>query len=462
MTIFLTVCKIKRSYVSDAEKKLRFGIGYLRTSWNKVKRRRAFEEWKYQYSISKKGALAAKRRNAMLLMRSFHRFRIFAQIERDTRRNERRASMQLKAIGTFMNEVDSDLKRIAQEKECAKKQSTLMAKRERARRYEEARRIRGKVQSEIDKKILSRQREERRDRVKREKNMIEKNIRMNWLWKKAQVESDCLASRKKRMNSSEYKNQRLKQENEIRKILSISYEWALNNEKEKALASPSVISYGLLDGKLAAHGVVPDEFFDILRNDVASVTADNFRSALMSCEIQDESCNDLFTDIVDLKKNGSITLEDLFALRRLANNYIGEEGTSWKMYESPNHGQLLFHNASSNEKIMEDCLNKKVIRRIVRENIEAREMLRARRKCYFEKKEARKLMMEDYASTSIQSMYHQWKARRELRSQLWVLERMRLLQSRKDRSQAASVIQNALRKYWGCSRKFGHGKFINK
>mmetsp|Transcript_2960 Transcript_2960/g.5338 ORF Transcript_2960/g.5338 Transcript_2960/m.5338 type:complete len:125 (+) Transcript_2960:6-380(+) len=124
------------------------------------------------------------------------------------------------------------------------------------------------------------------------------------------------------------------------------------------------------------------------------------------------------------------------------------------MYEIPDHEQLLFHNVSSNEKIMEDCLNKKEIRRIARENIEACEMLRARRKCYFEKKEAHKLMMEEYASMSIQSMYHQWKARRKLRSQMRELERMRLLQSRKDQSKAASVIQSALRNYWGYSRKF--------
>ncbi|KAL7462997.1 hypothetical protein ACHAXS_003372 [Conticribra weissflogii] len=438
---FITICKIRRSCISDAEKKRRFGIGYLRTCWNKAMRRKAFEEWKYQYTISKKGSLAKKWRNAKILTRSFLNFRIFARKGKTTRTNDRRACIQLKALGTFLNEIDSDLKRIAHEKECAERQRTLMAKKERARRYEEARLRRGK-------------REERRARVKHEKILIEDKIRTKWLRKKAQAESDCLNSRKTRMNSSEYNTHIAKKENEIRRFLSLINDSSVNEDQEKALVSPGVISYSLLDGKFAVLGVVPDEIFDFLRKDVVLVTAERFKSALVSCEVHDESCNDLFADITGSKKNGYITIEDLYELRRQANSYIGEEGTLWKMYESPVHQQLVFHNVSSNEKIADDHLNKKQIRRIVRENIEACEILRARRKCYFEKKEAHKLMMEDYASTSIQSMYHQWKGRRTLKSQKWVLERLNLFQCRKDQAHAASVIQRALRKHWGDSKKF--------
>lgn len=52
--------KIKRSYVSDAEKEIRTGMGYLRFALGKKMLREGFAIWKSEYIMGNKEALAMR------------------------------------------------------------------------------------------------------------------------------------------------------------------------------------------------------------------------------------------------------------------------------------------------------------------------------------------------------------------------------------------------------------------
>ena len=94
----------------------------------------------------------------------------------------------------------------------------------------------------------------------------------------------------------------------------------------------------------------------------------------------------------EMSKDNSIEIRELQGLRFLADKYVGNEGTRWKLSMSLIHQQQQLHNVFTNEKIIEKDIGKKHIRIMVSENMQDIEMLKARR-IYFEaRRDAHKKM----------------------------------------------------------------------
>ena len=362
--------------------------------------------------------------------------------------SKRQASIHQKSLRLFLKDVCSGFKGTATKDAIDQGKApvhSLVVKQQIVQRKDNARKRKNQIRQEIDGDILLQQRNQRRERVKNEQELMEISFRSKWLAKKLEAESSCVERTKMWMNSTEFKNQSVKNEKEISRTS------AMNPEKEKAITSRSVIGYCILDGKMACAGTVPDELFCELKKCNGAITVDLFHAALISCGVHLDvpQISELFHDITLFApistKPAHITVQDLYGLRRLSNQYIGEEGSLWKIYQSPIHGQLLFHNISTEKKVLEEDIKKKLIMQIVRENMQSCELLKVRRSVSKAKDNAHELMIHNYAAKSIQYMYHRWKGKACIKNQIWVLERMNLFQTRSRRTNAAIMIQQAFR-----------------
>lgn len=329
---------------------------------------------------------------------------------------------------------------------------SLLAKQERAKQLEEARKRQVQLKKELDANIMIEQREKRRERVASDRRQREELFQKEWDAKKVEAESACLKRTKTWMGSSEFKNQSQKKQKEMQRHLSIKSSSTSNTDRENAITSSAVIGYSILDAKMAhVAGVAPDELFYRLGKIPSPINAIPFQSALVSCGLVlgASEFEEVFNSISQYRQTDpteqTVDLACLHELRRSASTYIGEEGTRWKMYVHPIHQNQILHNVASGKMIFEKDIKKKLIRQAVNENMQDHELLKARRKHFEARQHAHKRMVEDHAARSIQGLYHLWKGRQTVKKQLWIVERRKLLRLRAKQAGAAALIQAKFR-----------------
>lgn len=419
--------KIKRCYASDSDKTVGAGAGHLRVWLKRTSLRGAFMIW-LQFSVMHRNFEAAQRFHETVLRRRVVRlFKSYAMNEIEHRNAVRIATYQQSIALPHIVDDDSAL---TSRTESSIAGTKLLSKREKERRHEEAKQRQRQIQTELDSNILLHQRDQRRQRVAELRMQRELGFQAIWDASKKEAEAACDERNMTWVLSTEFKNQSQKMQKEMQRLLSIKFASTTDTDREKAMASRAVTSYSILDAKLAhVAGALLDDLFIRLGPTTSPIKSDSFQSALVTCglNLDRTEYEELFRSMAE---SGSIEKQNLMELRHLAEKYVGHEGTRWKMYVCPVMKTMVIHNVVTDTKIFEEDINKKHIRKMVIDNMQDIEIVKVRRKHAEARRKAHTDMVEHNAAKSIQSLFHQSKAGKSMKNQLWIIDR-RKLQSKK-------------------------------
>jgi hypothetical protein len=432
--------KIKRCFASDTDKNVCAGMGHLRMWMKRASLRIAFVNW-LQFNAMHRNLEVAQRFHERTLRRCIVRHLKSHALNESQLRTDAQIETSQLALTQIM---DDDVAKTSRT-DPGIAIITSAPKRDKARRQNEARQRQRHIQKELDAHILLQQRDERRKRVAQLCTQREKSFHSLWDANKKAAETACIESTKTWMRSSDFKNQSQKMQKELHRLLSIKFASASDTTREKAISSRAVISYGILDAKLAHVAGVPlDDVFLRLEPTPAPISSASFQAAIVSCgpNLSITEVNELFHAMAE---DGTITLPILRGLRQLAEKFIGQEGTRWKMYVCPIVKTVVLHNVATDTKIFEKEVSDRHIRHMVNDNMQDLEMLKVRRKHSEARRKAYSDMLEHHAAKSIQSLFHRSKAMRSMKEQRWIVEKRKLQQLRTDQTVAAQKIQKQYR-----------------
>ena len=223
-----------------------------------------------------------------------------------------------------------------------------------------------------------------------------------------------------------------------KKILSDT----IDTDTERYLTSDDVISYSILDGLMINSNVDPELFFKSLPDPFDIVA---FEKALDSVNGITFDVKRMFERIAG--KSKLMSIGRMRELQCLSFQYIGEQGSLWKIYVCS--GRMQLHNIPSGQTITN--IRNKHIRQVIKENLLSCEMFKARRTLCEMKQQAFQSMWEQYSAKTIQYMFRHWKERQQVKRKLWIVDRLRLKNKRKE-TNAALVIQDAFRRRMLCAR----------
>jgi len=404
----------------DIDKEVRAASGHLRIFAKKLNRRVAYSTW-LSFALMERRCEDAKHWHERKKVKlSFKALLRHSNLEIQQRKYIREASIiQQRALQQLQQQS------LEHERNCNRKRPKWTSKQAS---------INGQAKSQTRKLnqndigILAIQRELRRKRVEHTKREMEKALNSKWLAKQSEFE----ASGKRRIEAwtttADYKLVFQDQEKKYKRILSD----AIDEDTENALTSDEVISYSILDGLMADALVDPEFLFKSL--------PDPFDMVALEMALKEVNCNTtlverLFDGIAGQSK--AMTKERLRELQRLSHQYVGAEGSLWKIYVCSVSRRIQLHNISSGQTIT--AIKTKHIRQVVRENLISCEMLKVRRTFLEMKQQAHRSMLEQHAVRTIQFMFRQWKGRQSRKRNMWTVDRLRLKNEEKE-AKAAQVV----------------------
>lgn len=295
--------KIKRCFASDTDKNVCAGMGHLRMWMKRASLRNAFLNWLQFNAIHRNLEVAQRFHEQTLRRRIVRQLKSHAQHESQLRNDAHTAASQL-----AMTQIMDDDSAMTVRTDPSIAVTTLAPKRDNARQIDEARQRQRQIQKELDAHILLQQRDERRKRVAQLRAQREKSFQSLWDANKKAAETACIESNKTWMRSSDFKNQSQKMQKELHRRLSIKFASTSDGAREKAITSRAVISYGILDAKLAHNaGVPPDDVFLRLETMPFPISLASFQAAIISCgpNLNSTEVKELFHAMAE---NGTITL----------------------------------------------------------------------------------------------------------------------------------------------------------
>eukprot|EP00804_Cyclotella_cryptica_P007619 CCRYP_015221-RA/>CCRYP_015221-RA protein AED:0.02 eAED:0.02 QI:1662/1/1/1/1/0.66/3/96/695 len=414
--------KIKRCFVTDAEKRIRCGMGYVRCYIASALMRDAIATWLEFVQCNRKEEMAVSWNENNVLRRAFLLYREFSNQEINERNSERQASIQMELIQEFVHDIHTKSPMNKSNQFIDHQAAILNNVKKQVDQYTDAQRRKNAIQRQIDADIISHQRIQQRERAERDIRKLEYFFGVEWALK----QSEALSAGEKVINtwmkSAEFADLCLKKEKEVKRVISMDS--MVGTELDHSVCSRSVISYSILDGHLACASICGDEFFHCLPT--IATGFDPFQKALDSCNVvlDTDHALDIFNDFhleLPAKSDESlrtkeVAIKDLSEYRRLSDKYVAPEGSFWKMYVCPFKQELVFHNISTNEKIFESNLRKKDVKRIVKENFRSSEIMKVSKDLFHQRCKAHQLMIKQYRAKQIQSMYRQVRGKRRIKN----------------------------------------------
>ena len=421
--------RVQRICVSeDIDKEVRSASGHLRGFAKKLNRRVAYATW-ISFTLIERRCEDAKHWHERKIVRfAFHAIHKYSSIQIQLRKRTREASkiqqrkMQLLHQQSLQREKEKSIKR-SKSKWTSAFVSTSSQDKSQTRQL-----------SQDDIKILNSQREARRKRVEQTKRDMEKAMNSKWFLKQSEFEASLMRQIEAWKLSAEYKRLFEDQETKYKILLSD----AIDKDTERYLTSDDVISYSILDGLMANANVDPEFFFNSLPDPFDIVA---FEKALDGVNFITFDVERIFDRIVG--KSKLMSKGRMRELQRLSHQYIGEDGSLWKIYIHVFSGRIQFHNISTDRTIT--TIRKKDIRQIIKENLLSCQMLKARRTFSEIKQQAYRSMWEQHSAKTIQFMFRRCKGRQQVKRKLWIVDIVRL-KTKKKETNAAQVIQHAFRR----------------
>ena len=455
--------KIKRCYTSEVEKNISAGLGHVRLLLTSLVIRKAFEQWKTISSYENRLTEAQRWHNKRVQRIVIRHLYLFTMSAIKARKASRMASIQQE----YVIQQIHDNRSAGLINSNPELPESMMIKKEKMKQREEARQRQATLQKAIDANILQNQRAQRTQRETARRTHREEEFNLVWSRKKVDAENACKERMKGWVLTTDFREQSLKRQKEMQRCFTITHASTLDTAREEAIASRSVISASIFDAKLAQVGICWDEIEERLEKISSPISAIQFQSLLVSCGIplSGSELEELFRSFVEYhdpakSKDTSIELGKLKELLRLADLYVGKEGTRWKMYVNPIHRQLQLHNVFTGEKFIEKDIKKIDIRqlkslirgvrsplleRCVSDNMQDKEMYQVRRAHYKERRSAHKIMIEHHAANCIQTLYCRYREKQMMKKQLWMLDRRNLFQRRAKVAAAVLKLQRRFR-----------------
>lgn len=420
---WLRAKKIKRCFVSDEQKQIISGFGFVRRCIARVSIRQAIALWLEFVRYSQNEDKAISWNDRKVLRRYFSLYRKRAEQQIELRRSGRYATMQLGNIEAYLGNIYAEKARARFIERIEQRRTMLMIDKNKANIIHDAVRRRTMFQKQVDDDLASWQQNRSKLRLKSDMNRLNDLFESKWATK----QSEALATGEEEIKiwvaSEEFADLCTKKEKEMLRAISLGS--GVRSDQEKTISNPSIIAYSMLDGHLAGAKICADEFLHCFATD--TINFDQFKVALDTCKValsikqRIEIFNGLGPLSSESQNQQVVLLKDLNKYRQLSNEYIAPEGAPWKMYVCSSKQELLFHCVVTNEKIFESEINKKHIKQIVRENSLSFEM-KFRRDIFREKCKARQLMFQHYRAKQIQNMFRRWKSRRRVQRGWKVLD----------------------------------------
>lgn len=412
---WLRAMKIKRCFVSNEQKRIISGFGHVRRCIAQVSIRQAIASWLEYVRCNQNEDKAIAWNDRKLLCRCFSLYRKRANQQIELRRSGRYATMQMGYIEEYLGSINAERARARFQERLQQRRTMLAIDRDNANIIQDAARRRTAIQKQVDADLVGWQQNQRKLRLKSDLRRLNDLFESKWATKQAEALSASEEEINKWVASEEFVDLCTKKEKEMMRAISLGS--GVRNDQENTINNPSAIAYSILDGHLAGAKICADEFLHCFMTD--TIDLDHLQTALDTCTVALsteqvlEIFNGLSSTLVESHNQKVILLKDLSKYRELSNEYIAPEGAPWKMYVCPSKQELLFHCVVTNEKIFESDINKKHIKRIVRENSLSFEM-KFRRDIFRQKCKARQLMLQHYRARQIQNMYRRWRSRRRI------------------------------------------------
>jgi len=219
--------------------------------------------------------------------------------------------------------------------------------------------------------------------------------------------------------------------------------------REEMLQSEANIALAIIDGKLFAQGILGQELFE--RFDESGdgyITFDEMVAGIeaMDLNVERSWIRTLFKNI-DESGDGYVSIEELHEALDISYQYNGVRGSPWKMYTSPAHQIMCFHNVVTERMVFEHEMSDSLLREIVRCNILSEKEFTERELVLELKRKDLKDRLQHYAALKLQFFYWKWTALRDMRKQRWKLEQLELSVGRKEEKKYAQMWQNAYRRH---------------
>jgi len=216
--------------------------------------------------------------------------------------------------------------------------------------------------------------------------------------------------------------------------------------REEVLASLAYITLARIDSKLFSKGLLGRELFEKL--DTSGDGYIDFEEMCAGIESMDldldhSTIRSLFNSIDG--GDGFVSIEELHAALDITYEFMGVKGSPWKMYVSPAHQILVFHNVVEDRVVFEHDMTDKLLREIVKANILAEKEFAERDLILETKRQDLVERYQHYAARSLQFFYWKWTALRDMRIERWKMEQHTLSAARKDDKKYALMWQSAWR-----------------
>ena len=315
------------------------GLGILKNAVFRNKRNRIYAKWAEEYRLH----------NAMEKGQNWNRRYIIRMVLkqwlehlRDNKRKRkctRAVMMQRKFIAEFFVDMQAEIDAIEEDKPTSpelQKSPIDMAK------------VRNEFNFITDRHIMAIQRNRRKMRVETEKDMILTNWKDYWEQHAKERIKDLRCCLEGWIKSKEAKSKLLK----LYKVWDKRFHNVTNIERENNLASSKHIALCLIDSIIGKIGKSWDEFFQyFVSNRQLEVTFNELESSVKKFGIEIEAfyLRNLFEQLITDETNKRIKIDDIKAPLRTVWNDFGSEGCQWKMYISPAHNIMIFHDIINNE-----------------------------------------------------------------------------------------------------------------
>ncbi|CAM9266001.1 unnamed protein product, partial [Scytosiphon promiscuus] len=409
------------------------GVGLLRGVLRKRSIRLALRAWCETASLMNAWEFAVDLAEERLCRRLFTALRDTTRTAKETRRAEDEAEMRASALAESIEATEREKERlvaIAEERNKQKKaqdKAMLMARRaaEHKERTEAARA--GAVARDAE--ILQRQREARRRRVYEDRVNVKNDFHASWEVKLRDRVDTEMAAAKAWLESDPQAPFKVQKEMHVLKRKFFAAPGPGTVELERALRDPSNAIFARMANILYKENKTLHTFFHQFDKEGDGYLAhEEFKGMVSSLDIKlsGEQMRSVIRAI-DLDGGGYIDFPEFEAAVKRHENVCGQAGSAWKMYVSPVHAIMMFHNVETNEEIWDYQATDKDLLRVVKDNIVGTEGIEAKQRAAEDREAEWEKLLRDRAATAMQRQYHAWAARkkRSLLRWKWDVEQAR-------------------------------------
>ncbi|CAM9944551.1 unnamed protein product, partial [Ectocarpus sp. 6 AP-2014] len=409
------------------------GVGLLRGVLRKRSMRLALQAWCETASLMNAWGFAVDLAGERLCRRVFAALRDTVRAAVVARRADDEAEMRAAAVAESIEEAERErvlLAELAEERkkrQKAEEKAALMVRRaaEHVEKIEAARA--GSVARDTE--VLQRQREARRRRVYENRVKVKNDFDAAWEVKLRETVEREMELAREWLESDPEAPFKVQKEMKILKRKFYAAPLPETAELERALRDPANYIFAHMANLIYKENKTLQMFFNQFdKEGDGYLTHEEFKGMVSSLNVKlsREQIRSVIRTI-DLDGGGFIDFPEFEAAVKRHEEVCGQAGSVWKMYVSPVHAIMTFHNVETNEMLWDYKATEKDLLRVVKDNIVGLEGIEAKKRAVEDREKDWEELLRNRAATTMQRQYHAWAARkrRALLRWKWDVEKAR-------------------------------------